>query len=45
MAEELFVYVDEVRPTGTTKEDVWEVSRIWGSVCTHLGIQDDFRKV
>ena len=37
---DLIFCVDYGIPTGTTEEDVWEASRRWGSVCTHLGIQD-----
>ena len=39
VAEDLFVYVDDGRNTGTTKEDCWEASRRWGSVCTYMGIK------
>ena len=43
--EDLFIYVDDGRPIGPTKDVRWEVSKSWGSLCSWLGIQDASRKV
>ena len=45
VAADLFVYVDNYRITGTKYEYFGEAYRRWGSVCTHMGIKDDLRKV
>ena len=44
LAEDLFIYVDDGRPIGPTKNLCREASRRWGSTCSWLGIQDASRK-
>jgi hypothetical protein len=41
---DLFIYMDDFRPTGPDAEECWRASRRAASVCNHLGIQDDPRK-
>jgi len=44
IACDLFIYVDDLRPTGGTEEDCWKATRRTGSRCSYLGIQDASRK-
>lgn len=44
IAADLFVFVDDVRPTGSTKAEAWKACRRAGATLTHLGIQDAARK-
>jgi hypothetical protein len=41
---DLFIYMDDFRPTGPDAEECWRASRRAASVCNHLGIQDAPRK-
>jgi hypothetical protein len=44
VAADLFIYMDDVRPTGPDAEECWRDSRRAASVCNQLGIQDAPRK-
>ena len=44
LATEFFVYVDDVRVTGGSEEEVWEAIRRLCSIFGYLGIQDAARK-
>ena len=44
IACDLFVYVDDLRPTGPTEEDCWLATRRVGYVLNSRGIQDASRK-
>jgi hypothetical protein len=44
VAADLFIYMDDFRPTGPDAEECWRDSRRAASVCNHLGIQDAPRK-
>ena len=40
MAADRVIYVDDIRPTGNGREEVWEATRRVGSLCSCHGIQD-----
>jgi len=40
LANDFFVYVDDVRATGSTEEDCWRGTRAIASRCSYLGLQD-----
>jgi hypothetical protein len=44
VAAELFIYMDDFRPSGPDVEECWRASRKAASTCNHLGIQDAPRK-
>jgi hypothetical protein len=44
VAADLFIYMDDFRPTGPDAEECWRASRRAAIVCNHLGIQDALRK-
>jgi hypothetical protein len=44
VAEDLFIYMDDLSPTGTDIEERWRASRKATCVCNYLGIQDAPRK-
>jgi hypothetical protein len=44
VAADLFIYMDDFRPTGPDAEECWRASRRAASVCNLLGIQDAPRK-
>jgi hypothetical protein len=44
VAADLFIYMDDFRPTEPNAEECWMASRRAASVCNHLGIQDPPRK-
>jgi hypothetical protein len=44
IAADLFIFVDDLRPTGPCWEDAWLAGRRAASVLNHLGIQDAPRK-
>jgi hypothetical protein len=44
VAADLFIYMDDFRPTGPDEEACWQANRKAGSTCNHLGIQDAPRK-
>ena len=44
MASDFRGYVDDLRATGPTEEDCWQVTRVIGSKSTYSGIQDASRK-
>jgi hypothetical protein len=44
IAAYLFTFVDDLRPTGSSKEQAWRAGRRAGSILGHLGIQDASRK-
>ena len=44
LAAEVFVYVDDGRPTGPTEFLAWQAGRAYGSGCTRRGVQDASRK-
>jgi hypothetical protein len=44
VAAELFINMDDLRPTGPNAEDCWRASRRSISICNHLGIKDSPRK-
>jgi hypothetical protein len=44
IAEDLFTFMDDLRPTGSSKEQAWKAGRRAASVLGHLGIQDASRK-
>jgi hypothetical protein len=44
IAADLFTFVDDLRPTGGSKKDVWRAARKAASTLNHLGIQDAARK-
>jgi hypothetical protein len=41
---DLFVFVDDLRPTGSSRKEAWRTGRRTASVLGHLGIQDASRK-
>jgi hypothetical protein len=45
VATDLFIYMDDPRPTGPDAEECWRASRKAASVCNYLGIQDAPRKI
>jgi hypothetical protein len=44
VAADLFIYMDDLRPTGPNTEECWRASRKGAVTCNHLGIQDAPRK-
>jgi hypothetical protein len=44
LAAEVFVYVDDGRPTGPTEYLAWQAARAYGAGCTRRGVQDASRK-
>lgn len=44
LASEFYIYVDEVRVTGPSEEDIWRAIRKFSSMISYLGIQDAARK-
>jgi hypothetical protein len=44
IAADLFIFVDDLRPTGPSKKDAWLAARKAASTLNHLGIQDAPRK-
>jgi len=44
LAAEIFVYVDDGRPTGHSPAITWRAARAYGSGCSRRGIQDASRK-
>jgi hypothetical protein len=44
VAAYLFIYMDDLRPTGPDAEECWRAYRKSASVCNYLGIQDAPRK-
>ncbi len=44
LAAEVFVYVDDGRPTGPTKYLAWQAGWAYGVGCTRRGVQDASRK-
>ncbi|KAL7521106.1 LOW QUALITY PROTEIN: hypothetical protein ACHAWX_005796 [Stephanocyclus meneghinianus] len=44
IASDIFLYVDNGRPTGFCEEQCWSASQRFCSVCSHLGVQDASRK-
>ncbi len=44
LAAEVFVYVDNGRPTGPTEFLTWQAGRAYGAGCTRRGVQDASRK-
>jgi hypothetical protein len=44
LAADLFIFVDDLRPTGPSREDAWKAARKAASTLSFLGIQDAPRK-
>jgi hypothetical protein len=44
VAADLFIYMDDFRPTGTDADEFWRASLKASIICTYLGIQDAPRK-
>jgi hypothetical protein len=44
VAEDLFIYMDDLRPTGPYAEECWRAARKGAATCNHLKIQDAPRK-
>jgi hypothetical protein len=44
LAAEIFVYVDDSRPTGFCRGLTWRMARAYGLGCSRRGIQDASRK-
>ncbi len=44
IASDLFIFVDDLRPTGPSKEEAWLAARRAASTLNYLGIQDAPRK-
>jgi hypothetical protein len=44
IAADLFIFVDDLRPTGPSREEAWQAARRAASILNHLGIQDAPRK-
>jgi hypothetical protein len=44
VAADLFIYMDDFRPTGPDEDACWQANRKAGSTCNHLGIQYAPRK-
>jgi hypothetical protein len=44
VAADLFIYMDDFRPTGPVEEACWQANRKAGITCNHLGIHDAPRK-
>jgi hypothetical protein len=41
---DLFIYMDDLRPTGPDAEECWRAARKGAATCNHLGIQDAPKK-
>jgi hypothetical protein len=44
IAADLFIFVDDLRPTGPSRQEAWKAARQAASKLNHLGIQDAPRK-
>jgi hypothetical protein len=44
VAADLFIYMDDMRPTGPDAEECWRAARKGAVTCNRLGIQDATRK-
>jgi hypothetical protein len=44
VAADLFIYMDDFRPTGPDDDECWRASREAARICNYLGIQDAPRK-
>jgi hypothetical protein len=44
LAADLFIFVDDLRPTGPSRKEGWEAAKKAASTLNHLGIQDAPRK-
>jgi hypothetical protein len=44
LAAKVFVYVDDGRPTGPTKDLTWQAARAYGAGCSRRGVQDASQK-
>ena len=44
LASKFYIYVDDVRVTGPSEEDIWRALRKFSSTISYLGIQDAARK-
>jgi hypothetical protein len=44
IAADLFIFVDDLRPTGPTREDAWQAAQKAASTLNYLGIQDASRE-
>ena len=44
MAADLFIYIDDLRPTGPSRRECWAVAHQVGSCLTWFGLQDAARK-
>jgi hypothetical protein len=44
IAADLFTFVDDLRPTGSSKKEAWQAARKVTSTLSYLGIQDASRK-
>jgi hypothetical protein len=44
IAADLFIFVDDLRPTGPSRSEAWGAARRATSMLNHLGIQDAPRK-
>ena len=44
LAADLFIYIDDLRPTGPTEDETWRASQRTSSVLAWLGLQDAARK-
>ena len=44
MAADLFIYIDDLRPTGPSKKECWDAAHQVGSRLTWFGLQDAARK-
>jgi hypothetical protein len=40
VATYLFIYIEDLRPTGPDAEECWWAARKGAATCNHLGIQD-----
>ena len=44
LASEIYIYVDDVRITASSEEEIWKAIRRFASIISYLGIQDAARK-
>ena len=44
IAADLFIFVDDLRPTGSGRKETWRAARRAASTLNYLGIQDAPRK-
>jgi hypothetical protein len=44
LAADLFIFVDDFRPTGPSRADAWQAARRAASTLSYLGLQDAPRK-